>query len=97
MATDRSSGVSILTDWARSIGNTPWLNIVASYNDSSRQPASANVLYGSASYDNYSVGNVLTDELTWQVINSSITSGALPTDVNGIYFVISSKDVTYYK
>jgi hypothetical protein len=44
-------------------------------------------------FDSYSQGSVLTDATLESAVLAQLTSGALPTDSNGIYFVLSSADV----
>lgn len=43
--------------------------------------------------DNYSQTSRLTDSRVQAVVSHAITSGALPKDQNGIYFVLTSSDV----
>ena len=45
-------------------------------------------------FDNYSRGTALTSTTFSQVISIPLNSGALPVDPNGIYFLLTSPDVT---
>jgi hypothetical protein len=51
------------------------------------------VAYKGSTTDNYSQGTTLTDAKVKSVVSSAITSGRLPKDTNGIYFVLTSSDV----
>src|SRR5207248_11741406 len=44
--------------------------------------------------DNYSRGKKLSDSMIQAIVTSAITSRSLPEDVNGIYFILTSADVT---
>src|SRR6185436_13766790 len=52
------------------------------------------VHYAGSTTDNYSRGTSLTDSAIQQVVSSAITSGRLPVDSHGVYFVLTSADVT---
>ena len=47
----------------------------------------------SSTTDAYSHGTSLTDAAVQAVVSSAISSGRLPKDANGIYFVLTSSDV----
>jgi hypothetical protein len=44
--------------------------------------------------DSYSRGKAITDGDIQTIVSSALTSGRLPTDANGIYVVLTSKDVS---
>lgn len=44
--------------------------------------------------NNYSKGTRLSDSSVLSVVSSAITSHALPSDSNGVYFVLTSSDAT---
>jgi hypothetical protein len=87
------STVDILTDAAKTIGKTPWFNINSTYwNKLNQRPANL-VTYVKSTTDNYSRGTSLSDSAIGGIVGDAITSGRLPKDVNGVYFVLSSQDV----
>jgi hypothetical protein len=89
-----NSAVTILTDLANSIGGSPYFNINTTYTNSAGTPITNTVSYGGSTTDNYSRGTSLSDSAIRAVVSSAITSGRLPNNANGIYFVLTSQDVT---
>ncbi|MFO0761663.1 MAG: hypothetical protein U0359_34795 [Byssovorax sp.] len=92
-----NTATSILTDFGNNIGGSPYWNINTTYNNGSGTNLSNSVTL--AGQTNYPVGGgaystSLTDAAIQSVVSSVITSGALPKDANGIYFVLTSADVT---
>src|ERR1051325_10318255 len=85
---------SILTNLAQSIGGSPYFNINTTYFDGSNFHVSNAVTFGKAVFDNYSQGTSLTDSQIQTVVSQAISSGALPNDTQGVYFVLTSQDVT---
>jgi hypothetical protein len=89
-----NSAQTILTDLASSIGGSPYYNINTTYTNGAGQAVSNSVAYVSSTSDAYSSGTSLTDSQILGVVKSAITSAALPLDANGVYFVLTSADVT---
>jgi Phosphate-induced protein 1 conserved region len=92
-----NSGVDILTNLAESIGGTPWYNINTSYySGSGRQlkHVSNSVAYKGSTTDDYSHGKSLSDDDVRNIVADALTSGRLPKDTNGVYFVLTSADVS---
>jgi hypothetical protein len=85
---------SILTNLAQSIGGSPYFNINTTYYNGSNVHVSNSVQYFGSTTDNYSRGTSLTDSAIQGVVSSAITSGRLPLDSSGVYFVLTSADVT---
>jgi hypothetical protein len=52
------------------------------------------VRYGGAKTFSAIYGNSISDANLFRLVSSSITSGALPMDTNGVYFVLTSAEVT---
>jgi len=89
-----NTATTILTDEAKSVGGTPWYNINSTYYDGSNNHVSNSVSYSSSTTDNYSRGTSLSDSAIAGVVSDAITSGRLPKDTSGVYFVLTSADVT---
>jgi hypothetical protein len=87
------TAVDILTDLAKGIGGSPYFNINTTYYDGSGKPVQNLVSYGSSTNDNYSLGKTLSDSSVKTVVANAIGTGKLPYNPNGIYFVLTSKDV----
>ena len=91
--TGRSADQQVLTDLASTIGNTPYLNIVRLYPDTSGNVASSSVVYGGSVTDNYSHGSTLSDADMEDILYQQFINNALPDDPQGIYVIFSSPDV----
>lgn len=53
-----------------------------------------NVALAGSTTDKYSQGNRLSDSRVLTVVSNALSSGKLPKDANGIYFVLTSSDVS---
>jgi hypothetical protein len=89
-----NSAQTILTDLAGSIGGSPYYNINTTYFNDSNVHISNSVSFAGSTTDNYSRGTSLSDSSIFAVVSSAITSGRLPSDASGVYFVLTSSDVT---
>jgi hypothetical protein len=87
------SAMTILPAFASSIGGSPYFNINTTYYDGSNRHISNSVAYAGSTTDNYSRGSSLTDADIAAIVSSAISSGRLPANPNGVYFVLTSKDV----
>jgi len=85
---------SILLTFAQNIGGSPYYRINTTYTDGGGAPVSANVAYNGSTAVAYPYGTSLSDAQIRQVVLDSMTSGALPQDDTGVYFVLTSADVT---
>jgi hypothetical protein len=87
----------ILTDFITDIGGTPYFNINASYydfdKDGEKDPVRNKVNFKGSIMDNYSFGNPISANDTGAIVQNSVTSGKLPADADGVYFVLTSADV----
>jgi hypothetical protein len=89
-----NSAVNILTDLAQNIAPSPYFNINTTYYDASNNHVVNSVNYAGSTTDNYSQGTALSDAAIQAVVSSAISSGRLPKDKAGVYFVLTSQDVT---
>jgi hypothetical protein len=85
---------TILTDLMNNLGGSPYFNINTTYYNGSNQKVSNSVVYAGNTTDNYTYGKSLADSQIQQVVSDAITSGRLPKDTSGVYFVLTSSDVT---
>src|SRR5947208_10148171 len=85
---------SILTNFAQSVGGSPYFNINTTYYNGSNTHVSNSVQYVNSVNDNYSHGTSLSDSAIQDVVAGAISSGGLPYDTNAVYFVLTSADVT---
>ena len=88
-----NSATTILADWAKSLGGSPYFSINSTYYDGSNRFVSNSVTFGGAVFDNYSLGATLSDSSIYTIVATAIGNGSLPLDANGVYFVLTSADV----
>ncbi len=88
-----NSGVALLENLAMNIGGTSYNNINTTYTDNNGAPVSNAIQFATSTTDNYSYGKDLTDAQIAQIVSAAITTGRLPADENGVYFVLTSADV----
>ena len=88
-----ASQQTILGDFASTIGGSPYFNINTTYWGANNTVVSNSVRFGGTAIDNYSQGTSLSDGSIYSIVQNAITSGALPKDASGVYFVLTSPDV----
>ncbi len=93
-AADQAS-MNILQDFATSIGESPYYAINTGYYDSAGRRVGRSVSFAGSTIDNYSQGPgaVIGQLRAVNIVTLAITSGRLPSDANGVYFVLTSSDV----
>jgi hypothetical protein len=89
-----NTATAILPAFASSLFGSPYLNINATYYNGSGARVSNQLKYTGSIKDNYSHGTALSDFAVESIVASALSSGALPTDTNSMYFVLTSADVT---
>jgi hypothetical protein len=90
---DNAAGQQIVRDFLTSVGNSPYYNINTTYSVSGKT-ITGNVVRGAETTDAYSQGSRLRDSGILAVVNNAINTNKLPYDANGVYFVLTSSDVT---
>ena len=89
----KDSSQTILNNFAKQIGGTPYFNINKTYTDSTPAAVSGNVAFGGSTMDPGSQGTALSDASVANIVANALSSGKLPTDANGVYFVLTSPEV----
>jgi len=89
-----NSAPTILTDLAGNIGGSPYYNINTTYYNGANVHVSNAVALGGSTTSALSLGNSLSDSQIQSIVSNAITTGALPKDTNGVYFVLPSAEVT---
>jgi hypothetical protein len=88
-----NTATSILADFATNIGSSAYYRINSTYTNGAGQHVST-AFAGATASTTYPYGTSLSDAQIRQVVQDTITSGQLPFDENGVYFVLTSADVT---
>lgn len=88
-----NSALSILPAFINGLNGSPYFNIATTYANGSGQNIVNSVSMSSQVFDDYSQGTSLSDQGLQAIISRQLQSEALPTDSNGIYFVLTSADV----
>lgn len=78
------------------LGKTTQMKINTKYSDSANKFVPITVKHSAANdyHDNYSQGKSCNDSCIQTVVANAISGGHLPNNQNGIYFVLTYKDVT---
>src|SRR3954465_4756095 len=85
--------LTMLPDLINGFGGSQYFNTNTTYGDASANIANTATMAGQF-FDNYSQGKALTGTNFSNLINAALNSGKLPVEPNGIYFVLTSPDVT---
>ena len=85
---------TIIGDFFNEIGGSPYYNINTTYYDGANKHLINSIQVLGSVDDNYSHGTSLTDSAIKAVVDGAISAGKLQKDPNGIYFVLTSSDVT---
>jgi hypothetical protein len=90
---DNAAGQQIVRDFLTYEGGSPYFLINTSYSTGSYS-ITGQVIKGTETTVAYPNGSSLGDATIQTIVNNAITSGSLPYDANGVYFVLTSSDVT---
>lgn len=90
-----NTATSIIPDLLTGLNGSRYNNINTTYTDGSGRRVPNVVNLSGQTTDAYSQGAVnLSDAAIQTVVANAITGGKLPKDANGVYFVLTSADVT---
>jgi hypothetical protein len=90
---DSADGQSILRDFAKRIGGSAHFSLNSAYSMGTGK-ITGQVTFGGETTDLYSRGKTLSDADVQRVVGDALSSKRLPYDPNGVYFVLSSSDVS---
>ncbi len=90
---DNATGQQILRDFGNSIGSSPYYMLNTTYSAGSYVITGA-VLYGGETNVGYTKGTRLKDADIKTIVNNAISNGGVPFNPDGVYFVLTSSDVT---
>lgn len=90
---DNPAGQQILRDFANSIGNSAYYNINTTYSTGG-YTITGSVSFGGETTDTDSQGTRLRDSSIGSIVVSALNAGKLPYDPNGVYFVLTSSNIT---
>jgi len=86
---DNATGQQLVRTFLGNVGNSPYYNINTTYSG-----VSGNVTLKGEITDTGSQGTRLSDSRVKAIVSNAITSGKLPQDTNGLYFVLTSSNVS---
>jgi hypothetical protein len=86
---DTPAGQQIVRDFVSTEGGSNYFQINTTYSG-----VSGNINNGGETTDTGSQGTRLTDTKVFNVVTNAINTGALPYDANGVYFVLTSSNVS---
>jgi hypothetical protein len=87
------SAPAILNDWGNNLSNSPIYRINTTYADNAGDSVSGTTHLAGSTSVGYSHGTALADADVWSIVNDALNAGSLPSDANGVYFVLTSADV----
>jgi hypothetical protein len=89
---DTPAGQALIRQWANDIGDSDYYKLNTSLSVSGK-PISGSVLFGGETTDS-GTSTSLSDANIQTIVHNAISSNRLPYNANGVYFVITSSNVT---
>ncbi len=83
---------AILTDLAKNISGSAYLNFITTYYDASKANVANAVNFRGSAMDSYSQGTAPDNAQLRMIVSRAIAAG-LPADTDGVYMVLTSQDV----
>jgi hypothetical protein len=91
---DSKGTVTLMRDFVTGVSGSGYEMINSTYGDNSFDVTGTVALAGEASLKSYPLGKNLSDAQIKTIVSKLITSGKLPSDENGLYFLLTTSDVT---
>lgn len=89
-----NSALEIIPRFLMALNKSPYESILQTYSYAAHgQGISNSIVLAGQTFDDYSLGQNLSDANIQTIVQNAITEGRLPLDENGIYFVLTSPDV----
>lgn len=87
---------AVIKTFTDGLGASDWWGMSTKYYalNNGKTFVTSSITYGKDVDDNYSMGKQLTGGSTQKIVQSKLNDGSLPYDINGIYFLLTSKDVS---
>lgn len=89
-----NTATTILSDFIPNYSYSPNYFTNTLYDDNFGGRVSGAITLAGSTTDSYSQGTALTFGNIKTIVSSAISAGSLPLDANGVYFVLTSSDVT---
>ena len=90
---DTPVGQGLVNTFLGNLSGSPYETINSTYS-STNGTVTGKFTVGQSIIDSYSQGSRLSDNKVQAIVSKALTSGALPTMTNAIYFVLTSTDVS---
>jgi len=87
------SAPAILSDWGNALSGSAIYGINSSYSDNTGSSVSGRTHLAQTTSVGLTHGANLVDADVWSIVNDALNAGSLPSDPNGVYFVLTSADV----
>jgi hypothetical protein len=89
-----SSSAAILTDLAKNLGGSPYMDINTGYTDTTGAVSGKVAFRTAVTYGGALNTTSLSQAQVQQIVTDTLGAGRLPVDANGVYFVLTGPNVT---